>query len=158
RLIGDKLREAFRSRLRARVAYLLLRRDVERLREGLDAGEVGGALLLGLGGVAVKAHGASDARAGRNAIAVAANLAKSAVSREMAQGMAATIGLGGVLEPGRGRRLWESIRGRLRRDGKADEGGQAEPPPASAGSRSGAKATPGSEVKRPPGAREPDRE
>ncbi len=120
-LIGEKLRELFRHNLRTRLAYLLLRRDVERMRHSLDASETGGALLLGLDGIAVKAHGSSDARAIRNAVAVAAELARSDVTRQVARGMAATVALEGPPEPRRARRLWESIRGRLRREQKTVE-------------------------------------
>jgi glycerol-3-phosphate acyltransferase PlsX len=119
RLIGDKLRAIFQSRLRTKLAYLLVRRDLDGMRRHLDPGETGGGLLLGLNGVAVKAHGSSDARAIRNAVAVAAELARSEVTRQVAQGMAATVGLDGSVEPRRARRLWDSIRDRLRREGRS---------------------------------------
>jgi phosphate acyltransferase len=121
RLIGDKLRSMFQTSLRTKLAYLLLRRDVDRLRNDLDASETGGALLLGLNGVAVKAHGSSDARAIRNAIAVAMSLAQSDIAVQVADGMASTVSLEAGIEPRRARRLWESIRERLRRDAKTAE-------------------------------------
>jgi glycerol-3-phosphate acyltransferase PlsX len=121
RLIGDKLREMFGSRLRTKLAYLLVRRSLDEMRRHLDAGETGGGLLLGLNGVAVKAHGSSDARAIRNAVAVAADMARSQIAPQLAQGVAATVGLDGAVEPRRARRLWESIRGRLRREGAPPE-------------------------------------
>ncbi|HZR81935.1 MAG TPA: phosphate acyltransferase PlsX [Candidatus Binatia bacterium] len=120
RLVADNLRAMFGSRLRTRLAYLLVRRDMDAMRGHLDPGETGGGLLLGLNGIAVKAHGSSDARAIRNAVGVAADLARSDVIRQVAQGAAATIGLDGAVEPRRARRLWESIRERLRRDARGD--------------------------------------
>ena len=50
---------------------LLIRSGVSRIRAGLDWREFGGAPLLGVDGVAVVAHGRSDARAIKNAIRVA---------------------------------------------------------------------------------------
>jgi glycerol-3-phosphate acyltransferase PlsX len=50
---------------------LLIRPGVRRIRERIDWREFGGAPLLGIDGVAVVAHGRSDARAFRNAIRVA---------------------------------------------------------------------------------------
>jgi glycerol-3-phosphate acyltransferase PlsX len=130
KLVGDRLRSMFERNLRTKLAYLLLKRDVAALRNDLDARETGGALLLGLNGIAVKAHGSSDARAIRNAVAVAANLAQSAVTQQVASGIAATVGLDAAVpeQAPRGRRFWHSIRERLRRDGKSV------PEPPSAGS------------------------
>ncbi len=50
---------------------LLIRSGVRRIRERIDWREFGGAPLLGIDGVAVVAHGRSDARAIKNAIRVA---------------------------------------------------------------------------------------
>jgi len=50
---------------------LLIRSGVRRIRERIDWREFGGAPLLGIDGVAVVAHGRSDARAFKNAIRVA---------------------------------------------------------------------------------------
>jgi phosphate acyltransferase len=122
RLIGDKLREMFRSRWRTRLAFLLVRKEVTALRSHFDASETGGGLLLGLNGIAVKAHGSSDARAVRNAVAVAARLARSDVTGEVARGISTTIGIDGAVPPRRSRRIWESIRGRLRRETRGEGG------------------------------------
>jgi len=123
RMIGDRLRTLFGRSLRTKLAYLLLRRDVAALRRDLDASETGGALLLGLNGIVVKAHGSSDARAIRNAVAVAANLARSGVTQQVASGIAATVGLDveTAAPPPKRQRLWTTIRERLRRDGRAGE-------------------------------------
>lgn len=125
-LIGSRLREIFRARLRTRLAFLLARRDLDGLRRQLDAGEVGGALLVGIAGVAVKAHGSSDARAIRNAVGVARALAERGVVPSVARGIEATVGLeeGAPRGP---RRLWRSLRGRLRREGASANGSAGAP-------------------------------
>jgi glycerol-3-phosphate acyltransferase PlsX len=119
-LIGERLRAMFQQGLRTRLAYLLLRGEVARLRRDLDPRETGGALLLGLNGIVVKAHGSSDAHAIRNALAVAATLAQSDVTEQVALGVAATVGLepavDDVTQAPRARRLWNALRDRLRRD------------------------------------------
>jgi len=61
------------------VAGLVLRRRMRPLRRRIDWREYGGALLLGVNGVAVIAHGRSNARAIENACWVAARAAETAV-------------------------------------------------------------------------------
>ena len=56
----------------ARLGALLLRGVFRELRRRTDYREVGGSLLLGLGGVALVCHGASNARTLFNAVQVAA--------------------------------------------------------------------------------------
>jgi phosphate acyltransferase len=71
-MLGN-LREIFSSGITQRLAYLLVRKKLSVLRERLDPSEYGGAPLLGVNGVAIIAHGSSNARAIRNAIRAAAN-------------------------------------------------------------------------------------
>src|SRR5271166_743001 len=71
-LLGH-LREMFTSSWRGKMAYLMIRKALSAMREGLDPHEYGGAPLLGVNGVAIIAHGSSNARAIRNAIRAASN-------------------------------------------------------------------------------------
>ena len=71
-MLGN-LREIFSSGILRRLAYLLVRKKLAAVRERLDPSEYGGAPLLGVNGVAIIAHGSSNARAIRNAIRAAAN-------------------------------------------------------------------------------------
>jgi glycerol-3-phosphate acyltransferase PlsX len=71
-MLGN-LREIFSSGLKQRLAYLLVRKKLTAVRERLDPAEYGGAPLLGVNGVAIIAHGSSNARAIRNAIRAAAD-------------------------------------------------------------------------------------
>src|SRR5688500_1801358 len=83
-LLGDELQGTFSSQ----VGYLLSRRAFRRFRRRLDYSEYGGALLLGVAGVAIVCHGRSSARAVRNAIAMAYRFGSSdfitRVEREIA--------------------------------------------------------------------------
>jgi len=66
------LRELFSPSLRGSLAYLLIRKRLGALRERFDKSEYGGAPLMGVNGVAIVAHGSSNARAIRNALRTAA--------------------------------------------------------------------------------------
>jgi phosphate acyltransferase len=65
------LRDEVPKGIRGKLGGLLIRPGVRRIRDRLDWREFGGAPLLGIDGIAVVAHGRSDARAFRNAIRVA---------------------------------------------------------------------------------------
>ncbi len=88
RLIGQFLRDAFRSSLVSRIGYLLARGAVGQLRQRMDPRRYNGAVFLGLNGIAVKSHGGTDALGFANAIGVAADMARhgflETVKRELA--------------------------------------------------------------------------
>lgn len=113
-LLGN-LREVFGSGWLRRVAFLLVRRKLYAIRERLDPSEYGGAPLLGVNGVAVIAHGSSNARAIRNAVRAAANEAlvrhvNSEVVEILARSPATLVSKPG----GKGiRGLFSRVRGRL---------------------------------------------
>jgi phosphate acyltransferase len=83
-LLGDELQGTFSSQ----VGYLLSRRAFRRFRRRVDYSEYGGAVLLGVAGLAIVCHGRSSAKAVRNAIAMAYRFASSdfiqRVEREIA--------------------------------------------------------------------------
>ncbi len=74
KLIGDLLRQVFRSTAAAKLAYLLARPSLERLKEWLDPRRYNGAVLLGLNGVVVKSHGGTDAQGFAHAVDVAMDM------------------------------------------------------------------------------------
>jgi phosphate acyltransferase len=69
---GAAVRHAARSGPRATLGGLLLRPALLRLRRRLDPDTTGGAILLGLNGVAVVAHGSSGPEGIANAVRLAA--------------------------------------------------------------------------------------
>ena len=69
--MGAILRRELTKSLSRKVFAALLRPAFRAMRDELDPSREGGALLFGVDGVAVIAHGRSDARAIRNAIRVA---------------------------------------------------------------------------------------
>jgi glycerol-3-phosphate acyltransferase PlsX len=73
------LRDAVRGDPLALLGGALLRRRVQALRRRADWREFGGALLLGVNGVVVIAHGRSDSRAIVNAVRVARDAVRNQV-------------------------------------------------------------------------------
>lgn len=71
RAVADAVRAAARSGPLASVGGLLLRPALGGLRESMDPNSVGGAILLGLRGVAVVAHGSSTPEGIANAVRLA---------------------------------------------------------------------------------------
>jgi glycerol-3-phosphate acyltransferase PlsX len=70
-IFGDMLREELSRRWSARIGAWIARGALCRFRKRLDYAEYGGALLLGVRGVCVIAHGRSNARAVSRAICLA---------------------------------------------------------------------------------------
>jgi phosphate acyltransferase len=64
------LRDEIPKTLQGKIGGVLIRPGVRQIRQRIDWREFGGAPLLGIDGVAVIAHGRSDARAMKNAIRV----------------------------------------------------------------------------------------
>jgi len=67
---------AFKKKLTWKIALALLAPGIRKLKRRTDYTEYGGAPILGFKGLAIKAHGRSNAKAVANAIKVAANSSK----------------------------------------------------------------------------------
>lgn len=74
RLIGEFLRRAFRTSPMAGLGFLLARRALKKMRARIDPRRYNGAVFLGLNGIVVKSHGASDPLAFGNAISQAVDM------------------------------------------------------------------------------------
>jgi phosphate acyltransferase len=74
KLFGEFLEGAFRHSAMARVGYLFARGALRKLRMRIDPRRYNGAVFLGLGGIAVKSHGSTDALGFANAIGVAVDM------------------------------------------------------------------------------------
>jgi phosphate acyltransferase len=82
------LRDEIPKTLSGKVGGALIRPRVREIRDRIDWREFGGAPLLGIDGVAVVAHGRSDARAMKNAIRVT----RDAVANELVGKIRAEVG------------------------------------------------------------------
>ena len=82
------LREEIPKTIGGKVGGALIRPRVQEIRDRIDWREYGGAPLLGIDGVAVVAHGRSDARAMKNAIRVT----RDAVENQLVGKIRAEVG------------------------------------------------------------------
>jgi len=87
--IFDLWRTEFRSSLRGRLAYLLMRPGIGRIREVFDYEKVGGSPLLGVKGTVIITHGRAKRRMIGYACEVAATTARSHVPELIAEALAA---------------------------------------------------------------------
>ncbi len=74
KLIGGMLREVFNRNWLTKIAYLLAKPGLDRLREWLDPRRYNGAVMVGLNGVVVKSHGGTDAQGFAHAVDVAMDM------------------------------------------------------------------------------------
>ena len=85
RFASAELRAAVTATAAARFGAFLQRRGLRELAARLDSESYGGAVLLGLGGTVVIAHGASTARAITSACLLAADLARGEITEKITQ-------------------------------------------------------------------------
>ncbi len=71
-----------------KLAAAILRSDLRSVGRRLDYAEYGGLPLLGINGVAIIAHGRSNAKAIKNALRVARQTAEAGVAQAIAEGLA----------------------------------------------------------------------
>jgi glycerol-3-phosphate acyltransferase PlsX len=83
RMIVHMLRQELLSTTRGKIGSLIARPSFQSLRARIDYNEYGGALLIGVKGVCVIAHGGSKHTAIKNAIRVAANMVRSDIVNQI---------------------------------------------------------------------------
>jgi glycerol-3-phosphate acyltransferase PlsX len=88
KLIGDLLRQIFTGSLTGRLAYLLARPGLDRMREWLDPRRYNGAVMLGLNGVVVKSHGGADSEGFAHAVDVAMDMVVHRFNDHIRDGLA----------------------------------------------------------------------
>lgn len=83
KLMGGLLKGLFSTNLRTKVAYLLVKDQLDGIKKSFDSSEHGGAPIIGVSKPVIKAHGSSNAKAFKNAIRQASEYAKSGMIEEM---------------------------------------------------------------------------
>jgi glycerol-3-phosphate acyltransferase PlsX len=96
KLMSDLLRQVFRGSIAGRLAYLLARPGLDRLREWLDPRSYNGAVMLGLNGVVVKSHGGTDAQGFAHAVDVAMDMVVHRFNDRIREGLARIVGLNSI--------------------------------------------------------------
>jgi glycerol-3-phosphate acyltransferase PlsX len=98
--IFDQFRTEFRRGWRGRLAYLLLRPGIARIRGTFDYERAGGSPLLGVRGAVIITHGRAKRRMIGYALDVAAATARTRVPALIAESLAAAPATGAASEPG----------------------------------------------------------
>lgn len=88
KLMLSTLKELFGRNLRTKLAYLLVRPYLSDVKKNFDATEFGGAPILGISKPVIKAHGASNAKAFKNAIRQAIACAETDLTVDLAKALA----------------------------------------------------------------------
>ena len=84
---SDAIKKAFKRSLWAKLGYLHVRKGMKELKETFDYKSTGGAMLLGINGVVVKAHGNSDDYSFKCALGVAKKLAEADIVNKIKEGL-----------------------------------------------------------------------
>lgn len=87
--IFDLLRAEFSGSIRGRLAYLLLRPSISRIRKIFDYEVVGGSPLLGVRGAVIITHGRARRRMIEHGVRVAATTARERVPERIAEALSA---------------------------------------------------------------------
>jgi len=85
------LKKSLDTSIFTQVGAMLSKGAFKALRKTIDYTEYGGAPLLGVRGVCVIGHGRSNANAVKNAIRVAAGLARARMNEKIEQELSATL-------------------------------------------------------------------
>ena len=81
--LGMVLKREIQSSFLSKIGALLMRKSLKKFKKSLDASEIGGALLMGLNGVVIKAHGSSDAFGFFNGIRQAKEMVEAKVIEQV---------------------------------------------------------------------------
>jgi glycerol-3-phosphate acyltransferase PlsX len=84
--MSGMLKKAFKRNFFSKIGYLLTKKGLKEMKDALDPKKTGGALLLGVNGVVVKAHGNSTPEAFKNAMEVAYRLSEGKVVESLKEG------------------------------------------------------------------------
>ncbi len=83
KFMSNTINGIFRRNLFSKLAYLACKGSIKSIKKRLDAGEYGGAPLLGIAKPVIKAHGNSDAKGIYNAVRQAKSYVESGIIAEL---------------------------------------------------------------------------
>ncbi len=87
-VIFESIKQAIlKGGLRAKLGYILLKKALKDVKKQLDYNEKGGAILLGLDKVVIKAHGSSKAKSIKAAVLQAVDLAQKGITDKIRIGI-----------------------------------------------------------------------
>ena len=86
--MGSMMKKLFKRNIATKLGYLLCKGGVGEMMKMLDYREIGGTQFLGIQKPVIKAHGASDALAFRNAVRQAMTAARNDLTPELTEALA----------------------------------------------------------------------
>lgn len=87
KMMSGMMKNAFKKNLWTKLGYLHVKKGINEMVETMDYKSTGGAMLLGINGVVVKAHGNSDAYSFGCALEVSRKLALSNINQKISEGL-----------------------------------------------------------------------
>ena len=88
KMMSSMIKDNFKKNLWTKLGYLHVRQGFKNMSETMDYKSTGGAMLLGINGVVVKAHGNSDAYSFKNALRVAYLMVSNDVVNKIKESLA----------------------------------------------------------------------
>ncbi len=85
--MGKLLKKAFKRNLLSKIGYLFSKKGIDEMKDTMNPKKVGGALLIGINGLAVKAHGNSDSTAFFHALELMEKLAEGDILSKLEKGL-----------------------------------------------------------------------
>ena len=86
--MSSLLKASFKKNLLSKISYLGVRKSLKEMKEKMNYKSVGGALLLGVNKVVVKAHGSSDEKAFYSALKLTKTLAENNIVEKIKEEIA----------------------------------------------------------------------
>lgn len=86
KLMSGLLQNAFRRTFLTKIGYLFAKSGIKEMKEIMDYKNTGGAMLAGINGLVIKAHGSSDVKGFSSALEVAYKMADKQVVERLRQG------------------------------------------------------------------------
>jgi glycerol-3-phosphate acyltransferase PlsX len=108
--LGAMLKEEIRAKLGSRIGYLFMKSAFQAFSKRVDYAEYGGVPLLGVDGVVVISHGASNPRAIMNAIRVAKQAVENRINEHVLEGLKQYEAFYRKMKP---LRLWDTIKRKM---------------------------------------------
>ena len=85
--MSSLLSDAFKKNLWSKLGYLHVKGGIKNLKETFDYKSVGGAMLLGINGVVIKAHGNSDAQSFLSALKIVKKMVEMNIVEKIKEGV-----------------------------------------------------------------------
>ncbi len=87
KMMSSMIKDAFMTSLSSKIGYLFAKGGFKKLKAKMDYKKVGGAFLVGVNTIAVKAHGNANAESFYYSIMIAYNLAKKNIVNEIKENL-----------------------------------------------------------------------